>query len=189
MPLSSSMSAHSSPPEVKQYSRIPQVLDIPHLILMQLQSFERFKGEGIAEVFRDVSPIRDFTESKFELEFLEHSFREPKYTPEECKQKEITYCASLWIKTRLVTKETGVIKEQEIFMGDIPIMTDNGTFIVNGAERVVVSQLVRSPGAYFVLNRDIPSDRQLCSAKLIPYRGAWLEVRNQRQEHRLREGR
>ncbi len=175
MPLSSSLSINGSPPEVKQYSRIPQVLDIPHLILMQLQSFERFKGEGIAEVFRDISPIKDFTENKFELEFLDHSFREPKYPPEECKQKEITYCASLWIKTRLTTKETGVIKEQEIFMGDIPIMTDNGTFIVNGAERVVVSQLVRSPGAYFVLNRDIPSDRQLCSAKLIPYRGAWLE--------------
>ena len=175
MPLSSSTSVNSSFHEVKQYSRIPQVLDIPHLILMQLQSFERLKGEGIAEVFRDISPIKDFTESKFELEFLEHSFREPKYSPEECKQKEITYCASLWIKTRLITKETGVIKEQEIFMGDIPIMTDNGTFIVNGAERVVVSQLVRSPGAYFVLNRDIPSDRLLCSAKLIPYRGAWLE--------------
>ena len=175
MPLSSTMSGNGSPPEVKQYSRIPQVLDVPHLILMQLQSFDRLKGEGISEVFRDISPIKDFTENKFELEFLDHSFREPKYSPEECKQKEITYCASLWIKTRLVTKETGVIKEQEIFMGDIPIMTDNGTFIVNGAERVVVSQLVRSPGAYFVLNRDIPSDRMLCSAKLIPYRGAWLE--------------
>ena len=175
MPLSSTMSSAGSPPEVKQYSSIPQVLDIPHLILMQLQSFERFKGEGIAEVFRDISPIKDFTESKYELSFLDHSFEVPKYTPEECKQKEITYCASLWITIQLLVKETGEIKEEKIFMGDIPIMTDNGTFIVNGAERVVVSQLVRSPGAYFVLNRDIPSDRQLCSAKLIPYRGAWLE--------------
>ena len=175
MPLSSPSSSLGSDPEVKHYSRIPQVLDIPHLILMQLQSFERFKGEGISEVFREISPIQDFTETKFELYFDEHSFRPPKYSPDECKQKEITYCASIWIKTRLITKETGVIKEQEIFMGDIPIMTDNGTFIVNGAERVVVSQLVRSPGAYFVLDRDIPSDRYLCSAKLIPYRGAWLE--------------
>ncbi len=175
MTLSSPSSSLGSDPEVKQYSRIPQVLDIPHLILMQLQSFERFKGEGISEVFSEISPIQDFTESKFELYFDKHSFRPPKYTPDECKQKEITYCASIWVKTRLITKETGVIKEQEIFMGDIPIMTDNGTFIVNGAERVVVSQLVRSPGAYFVLDRDIPSDRYLCSAKLIPYRGAWLE--------------
>ena len=161
--------------QVKSYSRIPKVLDIPHLIQVQLQSFEWFKGEGLAEVFHEVSPIQDFTANKFELYFDDHSFREPKYTPDECKQKEITYSASLWVKTRLVTKESGVIKEQEIFMGDIPMMTSNGTFIVNGAERVVVSQLVRSPGAYFVLDRDIASDRSLCSAKLIPYRGAWLE--------------
>ena len=162
MPLSSSTSVNSSFHEVKQYSSIPQVLDIPHLIQMQLQSFDRLKGEGIAEVFRDISPIKDFTESKFELRFLEHSFEEPKYSPEECKQKEITYCASLWITIRLFVKETGEIKEEKIFMGDIPIMTDNGTFIINGAERVVVSQLVRSPGAYFVLdNRDIANDSLL----------------------------
>ena len=175
MSLSSSSSSVATGPEVKSYSRIPRVLEIPHLIEMQLQSFELFKGEALAEVFREVSPIQDFTANKFELYFDEHFFKEPKYTPEECKQKEVTYSASIWVKTRLITKETGVIKEQEIFMGDIPVMTENGTFIVNGAERVVVSQLVRSPGAYFVLDRDIASDRYLCSAKLIPYRGAWLE--------------
>ncbi len=175
MSLSSPMSAVGAGPEVKQYSRIPRVLDIPHLIQTQLQSFERFKGEGLKEVFKEVSPIEDFTGSKFELHFDEHFFKEPKHTPDECKQKEITYSASLWVKARLITKETGEITEQEIFMGDIPIMTDNGTFVVNGAERVVVSQLVRSPGAYFVLNRDAASGRSLCSAKLIPYRGAWLE--------------
>ena len=162
-------------PQVKSYSRITKVLDIPHLIQVQLQSFEWFMGAGLVEVFREVSPIQDFTANKFELYFDDHSFREPKYTPDECKQKEITYSASLWVKTRLITKESGVIKDQEIFMGDIPMMTSNGTFVVNGAERVVVSQLVRSPGAYFVLDRDIASDRNLCSAKLIPYRGAWLE--------------
>ena len=159
----------------KSYSKIPKVLEVPNLILMQIESFERFKTDGIAEVFSEVSPIQDFTGNKFELYFEEHSFREPKYDLDECKRRESTYCASLYVKARLVTKETGVIKEQEIFMGDVPIMTPTGSFIVNGAERVVVSQLVRSPGAYFVLEKDVPSDRNLCSAKLIPYRGAWLE--------------
>ena len=175
MSLAVSPSHPTTNSQTKSYSRINKVLDVPHLIQVQLQSFDWLKGEGLAEVFREVSPIQDFTANKFELYFDDHSFREPKYTPDECKEKEITYCASLWVKTRLITKETGVIKEQEIFMGDIPMMTENGTFIVNGAERVVVSQLVRSPGAYFVLDRDIASDRNLCSAKLIPYRGAWLE--------------
>ena len=160
----------------KTYARIPRVLDIPNLIQVQLDSFEQFKEEGIGEVFREISPIQDFTANKFELYFEGHLFREPKYSPTECKEKEITFAASLWVKAKLITKETGVIKEQEIFMGDIPMMTENGTFIINGAERVVVSQLVRSPGAYFVLDRDTANDRQLCSAKLIPYRGAWLEL-------------
>jgi DNA-directed RNA polymerase subunit beta len=142
---------------------------------MQVDSFHWLKEEGLSEVFLEVSPIQDFTANKFELYFGKHTFREPKYSTEECKQKEITYAASLWVETRLVAKESGVIKEQEIFMGDIPMMTGDGTFIVNGAERVVVSQLVRSPGVYFVLERDLATNRSLCSAKLIPYRGAWLE--------------
>ena len=160
----------------KTYARIPRVIDIPNLIQVQLNSFNQFKDEGIEEVFKEISPIQDFTANKFELYFDSHTFREPKYSPDECKEKEITFSASLWVMAKLITKETGVIKEQEIFMGDIPMMTENGTFIINGAERVVVSQLVRSPGAYFVLERDSTSDRQFCSAKLIPYRGAWLEL-------------
>ena len=160
---------------VKSYARIPKVLDIPNLIQSQIQSFDWFRYEGLAEVYHEISPIKDYTGNKYELYFLDHYFRDPKYSPEECKQKEITCAAPLYVKTRLVMKETEEIKEQEIFMGDLPMMTSNGTFVVNGAERVVVSQLVRSPGAYFVLDKDITSDRDLCSAKLIPSRGAWLE--------------
>ena len=159
----------------KSYARIPQVLDIPNLIQSQIHSFDWFTREGLGEVYKEISPILDYTGNKYELYFLDHYFKELKYTPEECKEKEITFANPLYVKTRLVMKETGEIKEQEIFMGDLPMMTVNGTFIVNGAERVVVSQLVRSPGAYFVLEKDIPSDRSLCSAKLIPSRGAWLE--------------
>ena len=165
----------TSSEEVKSYARISRVLDIPNLIQSQIQSFENLKTEALTEVYQEISPIRDYTGNKYELHFLEHYFREPKYSPEECKDKEITYATPLYVTTRLVMKETGEIKEQEIFMGDLPMMTDNGTFIVNGAERVVVSQLVRSPGVYFVLEKDITSDRDLCFAKLIPSRGAWLE--------------
>ena len=161
--------------EVKSYARISPVLGIPNLIQSQIQSFDWLKTEALREVYQDISPIRDYTGNKYELYFLDHYFRSPKYSPEECKDKEITYAAPLYVKTRLVMKETGEIKEQEIFMGDLPMMTSNATFIVNGAERVVVSQLVRSPGVYFVLEKDITSDRDLCFAKLIPSRGAWLE--------------
>ena len=161
--------------EAKSYARISQVLDIPNLIQSQILSFEWFRTEGLSEVYKEISPIRDYTGNKYELSFLDHYFRDPKYSPEECKEKEITYAAPLYVKTRLVMKETGEIKEQEIFVGDLPMMTTNGTFIVNGAERVVVSQLVRSPGAYCVLEKDAASDRSLCFAKLIPSRGAWLE--------------
>ncbi len=161
--------------QTKMYARIPQVLDIPNLIQVQLDSFDWFKTEGIPDVFQEVSPIEDFSSTKYQLFFLHHQFREPKWSPEECKDREITYSTPLYVRTRLVMKESGEIKEQEIFMGDIPMMTPNGTFVVNGAERVVVSQLVRSPGAYFVLNKDVATDREFCFAKLIPYRGAWLE--------------
>ena len=161
--------------ETKSYARISQVLDVPNLIQSQVQSFEWFKTEALSEVFKEITPIRDYTGNKYDLHFLDHYFKEPKDSPDECKAKEITSAAPLYIKTRLVMKETGELKEQEIFMGDLPVMTSNGTFIVNGAERVVVSQLVRSPGVYFVLQKDIASDRDLCFAKLIPSRGAWLE--------------
>ena len=164
-------------PQIRQksYSRISQVLDIPNLIQSQIVSFEWFKSEALAEVYQEISPILDYTGNKYELSFLDHYFQPPKNSPTECKEKEITYATPLYVKTRLVMKETGEIKEQEIFVGDMPMMTTNGTFIVNGAERVVVSQLVRSPGAYFVLEKDTANDRDLCYAKMIPSRGAWLE--------------
>ena len=161
--------------DIKSYSRIHQVLGIPNLIQSQIQSFDWFKVDGLGEVYQEISPIKDYTGNKYELHFQDHYFRASKYSPEECKEREITYAVPLYVKTRLVMKETGEIKEQEIFMGDLPMMTPNGTFVINGAERVVVSQFVRSPGAYFVLEKDIASDRELCFAKLIPSRGAWLE--------------
>jgi len=163
------------PPGVKTYAQIPKILDVPNLIQSQIQSWDWIKTEGLTEVYQEISPIADYTGNKYELHFLEHYFRDPKYTPQQSKEREITYSQPLYVKTRLVMKETGEIKEQEIFMGDIPMMTNNGTFIINGAERVVVSQLVRSPGIYFVLERNAISNRNLCSAKLIPSRGAWLE--------------
>ena len=162
-------------PHVKTYARIPQVLDVPNLIQSQIQSYDWFKADGLQEVYQEISPIADYTGKKYELHFLEHYFREPKYSPQDSKEREITFSQPLYVKTRLVMKDTGEIKEQEIFMGDIPMMTPNGTFVINGAERVVVSQLVRSPGIYFVYERNLVSDRNLCFAKLIPSRGAWLE--------------
>ena len=162
-------------PDVRSYARIPQVLEVPNLIQSQIQSYEWFNEEGLEDVFREVSPILDYTSKKYELHFQEHEFRPAKYSPQECKEREITFSQPLYVKTRLVMKETGEIKEQEIFMGDFPMMTGNGTFIINGAERVVVSQLVRSPGIYFVSERSPSSNRGLCMAKLIPSRGAWLE--------------
>ncbi|MCI0845514.1 MAG: DNA-directed RNA polymerase subunit beta [Chloroflexi bacterium] len=162
-------------PTVMSYAKIPQVLDVPNLIQSQIESYEWFKTEALTEVYQEISPIADYTGKKYELHFLEHYFRPPKYTPQVCKEREITYSQPVYVKTRLVMKETGEIKEQEIFMGDIPMMTPNGTFVINGSERVVVSQLVRSPGIYFVYEKNAVSDRNLCFAKLIPSRGAWLE--------------
>ena len=168
--------------DVRTYARIPQVLEVPNLIESQIQSYEWFRYEGLKDVFREISPISDYTEKKYELKFedprsgeLDYEFREPKYSPQECKEREITYSQPLYVTTYLVVKETGEIKEMPIFMGDFPMMTDNGTFIINGAERVVVSQLVRSPGIYFTTERNPSSNRGLCMAKLIPSRGAWLE--------------
>src|SRR5918992_942846 len=161
--------------EVKSYAKIPQVLDIPNLIQSQLQSYEWFKTDGLQEVFQEVSPIVDYTGKKYELKFEGHYFKDPKYSPLECKEREITFSQPVYVRTFLKMKDTDEIKEQEIFMGDIPMMTENGTFVINGAERVVVSQLVRSPGVYFVYEKNLVSDRNLCFAKLIPSRGAWLE--------------
>ena len=162
-------------PQRHSYARIPQILEMPNLIGVQLSSFEWLRTEGLQALFQEISPIQDFTEGRFELHFLDHEFRQPKYTAQECREKEATYAAPLYVTVRLVVKETGEMKEQRLFMGDIPLMTPNGTFVINGAERVVVSQLVRSPGAYFTITKDPATDRSLAFAKLIPYRGAWLE--------------
>ena len=174
-PIQTRQTRNGSSSAVKSYARIPQVVEVPNLIQSQIQSFKWFKTEGLKDVFREVSPIEDYTGNKYELKFGEHTFRAPKYTPEQCKEREVTYAASLYVRCELVMKETGEIKEQDVFMGDVPMMTDNATFVINGAERVVVSQLVRSPGVYFTVQKDLTSDRDFCSAKLIPSRGAWLE--------------
>ena len=162
-----------APAPVKSYARIPQVLEVPNLILGQLESFDWFRSAGLQSVFAEVSPIADYTGKKYDLYFREHHFSAPKYGPTECKEREITYTEPLTVKTQLVMKDTGEVKEQDIFMGDIPKMTDNATFIINGAERVVVSQLVRSPGVYFKHDRTTQKDER--AAQVIPFRGAWLE--------------
>ena len=164
----------SSPREMS-YAQQPQVLELPNLIQVQLDSFNWFKEDGLSELFQEISPIMDFTGDRFELHFLDHDFILPKYSEQECRRRESTYAASLHVTARLVVKETGEIKEQKLFLGEVPWMTTNGTFIINGAERVVVSQLVRSPGVYLTTEKDLASDRDLCYGKLIPYRGAWME--------------
>ena len=159
----------------KSYSRIPEVIQVPNLIRIQLDSYEWFQREGLRGLLDEISPINDFTGNRLELRFGQYKFLEPKYCQAECRERDMTYAAPLHVNVELMVKETGEIKETEIFMGDFPLMTENGTFIINGAERVVVSQLVRSPGVYFTLPRDATSGRDLCYAKLIPNRGAWLE--------------
>jgi DNA-directed RNA polymerase subunit beta len=155
------------------YSRIREVLGMPNLIEIQQNSYRWFLEEGLREMFRDISPIQDFT-GNLVLEFIDYSLGDPKYEVEECKERDVTYAAPLRVKVRLINKETGEVKEQEVFMGDFPLMTDKGTFIINGAERVIVSQLVRSPGVYYSETTD-PSGKKLYGATIIPNRGAWLE--------------
>lgn len=157
------------------YSKIDEVLDMPNLIEVQKNSYKWFLEEGLREVFRDVSPIMDYTGNLI-LEFPDYKLEDdnPKYSVEECKERDTTYSAPLKVKVRLINKETGEVKEQEIFMGDFPLMTDNGTFVINGAERVIVSQLVRSPGIYYSTKLD-RTGKQLFSTTVIPNRGAWLE--------------
>ncbi|KGK91022.1 DNA-directed RNA polymerase subunit beta [Desulfosporosinus sp. HMP52] len=155
------------------YSRIREVLDMPNLIEIQQNSYRWFLDEGLRDMFRDISPIQDFT-GNLVLEFVDYSLGDAKYQVEECKERDVTYAAPLRVKVRLINKETGEVKEQEVFMGDFPLMTDKGTFIINGAERVIVSQLVRSPGVYYSEQID-PSGKKLYGATVIPNRGAWLE--------------
>ncbi|MTI94239.1 MAG: DNA-directed RNA polymerase subunit beta [Firmicutes bacterium] len=155
------------------YSKIEEILQIPDLIEIQRESYNWFIHEGLAEMFKDISPIKDFTEVLL-LEFIDHSLDTPKYTVDECKERDATYAAPLKVRVRLINKDTGEVKEQEVYMGDFPKMTENGTFIINGAERIIVSQLVRSPGAYFNSSID-PAGKRLFTGTLIPNRGAWLE--------------
>jgi DNA-directed RNA polymerase subunit beta len=156
------------------FARIPTVLEMPNLIELQLKSFEWFKTEGLRELLEEFSPIIDYNQ-KLEVHFLRHWFEKPRYTPEICRERDMTYAAPLYFRVRLVIRDTGEVKESDIYIDDFPMMTETGTFVINGAERVVVSQLVRSPGAYFELEPDPATGRQLCMAKLIPTRGAWLE--------------
>lgn len=155
------------------FGKFQEVLELPNLIEVQRNSYVWFLNAGLREVFHDISPIQDFT-GNLVLEFLDYSLGKPKYGVEQCKERDVTYAAPLRVKVRLINKETGEVKEQEVFMGDFPLMTDKGTFIINGAERVIVSQLVRSPGVYFAETHD-PSGKKLYGATIIPNRGAWLE--------------
>jgi len=159
----------------KRYARIPEVLPVPNLIELQLESFQWFIEKGLRELFDEISPIKDFTGKVMELQFLDYEFGDPKYSEEECRTKDLTFSRPLYVNVELLIKETGEIQRQRVYMGDYPWMTDLGTFVINGAERVVVSQLVRSPGVYYSELEDPASGRMLFSAKVIPNRGAWLE--------------
>ena len=158
----------------KRYARIPEVLPVPNLIELQLESFDWFVAKGLRELFDEISPIKDFTGKVMELQFLDYEFGEPKYSEDECRTKDLTYSKPLYVNVELHIKETGEIQRQRVYMGDYPWMTGLGTFVINGAERVVVSQLVRSPGVYYSELEDPSSGRMLFSAKVIPNRGAWL---------------
>ena len=154
------------------FGKIPEAMELPNLISVQRESFERFKDEGLREAFKESSPIQS-QNHVLEVTFGEHQFGDPAHTVEECREKDMTYQAPLLTDVRLTNKETGEIKEQLVFMGDFPMMTDQGTFIINGTERIVVSQLVRSPGVYY--SSEMDSGKQLYKAQIIPSRGAWLE--------------
>ena len=167
----------------RNYGRAPSILELPHLVATQLESFERFKNEYLHELFAEISPIQDFTGKNLELHFEvpETAFDDPKYSEEECREQDRTYQAPLRVKARLHNKQTGEIKEMVVYMGDFPLMTRQGTFVYNGAERVVVSQLVRSPGVYFSAETEPATGRRRFGAKLIPKRGAWLEFETSNQ--------
>jgi len=170
----------------KSYAKLPEILPVPNLILTQMDSYAWFQREGLKELLTEISPIKDFTGSRLELTFLNpnegpdfneprYTFHPPKHSEDECRDRDLTYSSPLHVTAWLLVKDTGEWKEQDLFMGDFPNMTDNGTFIINGAERVVVSQLIRSPGVYFTTDEDMASGRDLCFAKMVPNRGAWLE--------------
>ena len=163
------------------FAKINEVCEMPNLIELQTKSYDWFIKEGLREVFEDISPIKDYADNLV-LEFIDYSLTDaPKYEQEECKERDVTYAAPLKVKVRLINKETGEVKEQEVFMGDFPLMTEKGTFIYNGAERVIVTQLVRSPGPYYDVTVD-KSNNKLFSTTIIPNRGAWLEYETDSNE-------
>ncbi len=177
----------------KSYARITNAEKLPRLIEVQLESFRWFLEEGLAQLFDEISPIESFNgnlrlyfpgsqarEAQFDLTYR---FGEPKYTEEECLDRDITYAAPMYVQVVLDNRETGEIVESEIFLGDFPVMTDNGTFVINGTERVVVSQLIRSPGVYFDVDEDRKTGRRLCKAKLIPDRGVWMEFETRKSDY------
>ncbi len=165
----------------RTFAKIPEILEVPNLIDIQRESFKWFLSEGLDETFTDISPIEDFT-GNLAVEFGGHEFGDPKYSVEECKDKDISYQAPLFVEVRFINKETGEMKEQQVFMGDFPLMTDRGTFVINGTERVVVSQLVRSPGVYYAEELDKTTDKAIYTTKVIPARGAWLELETDRRD-------
>src|SRR5512135_330128 len=179
--------------KAKTYSRIPDVYNLPTLIEVQLDSFKWFISDGLRDLFDEISPIESFNGS-LSLHFpsgkpesqqfrLGYRFEEPKYSQKECLERDLTYAKPLHVKVVLLNRETGENLESEIFMGDLPWMTENGTFIINGTERVVVSQLIRSPGVYFSAEEDMASGRPLAQAKLIPDRGAWMEFETRKSDY------
>jgi DNA-directed RNA polymerase subunit beta len=166
----------------RSFALIHDAIEVPRLIETQINSFEWFKRDGLRELFDEISPITDFTGKNLELHFRDYVFGEPRFNEFECRERDLTYAMPLRVNVELRILATGEIKESEIFLGDFPVMTDNGTFIYNGAERVVVSQLIRSPGVYFKDDKDPTSGRALHSAKLIPNRGAWLEFETNKRD-------
>jgi DNA-directed RNA polymerase subunit beta len=156
-------------------------MDVPNLISIQIDAFDYFRTDGLSEAFRDISPIENSSKNLL-VEFGNHEFGDPKFSVDECKAKDISYQAPLFVEVRFINADTGLMKEQEVFMGDFPLMTPRGTFIINGTERVVVSQLVRSPGVYFSTEPDKTSDKMIFNAKIIPSRGAWLEFETDRRD-------
>ena len=160
------------------YARLQSTeVQLPDLVEIQLNSFQKFLDVGIQKTFTDISPIEDYTGS-YAVEFGESRFEEPPVSAEECMTKDKTYAAPLFVKVRFIVKETGEVREQDVFMGDFPLMTRSGTFIINGTERVVVTQLVRSPGAYIMEPKD--QTKQVLTASLMPSRGSWLEFEKPR---------
>ena len=166
------MAERKTPKPRKSFSKLPYILDLPNLIAVQTESFDWFKEKGLKETIQDINPIEDYT-GNYAVEFGEYQFNEPTLSLKECKDKDQTYAAPLFITVRFVNRESGEIREQNVFMGDFPMMTEQGTFIINGTERVIVTQLVRSPGAYVMAAKD--PTKQVLIANLMPARGSWLE--------------